>query len=228
MGVIITYGSYVKPHENLWTTTLQVAAADTFICILAGVVIFPAVFAFNIEPSSGPGLVFITLPYVLLQMPGGYFFAILLFFTLAVAALTSSISMLEVIVAYLVEEIKLTRKKATIISSTIITFLGFFCSLSFGKFTMKFPIISISDVGFFKFVNFFDWLDYMSANILLPLGGLFISLFIGWRLSKEDLIDECSSKGRFKVGYINTFRYLTKYVVPLCIVCIFLYNLGLI
>ena len=149
MGTLITYGSYIGNNNNLAKTALQVTIADTLIAILAGIAIFPAVFAFGIEPSSGPGLVFITLPNVFEQMPGGFFFSILFFILLTVAALTSSISILEVVVAYLKEELNIKRKLATILATVMIAFVGVFCSLSMG--IMK-------EHTLFG-LNFFDLLD---------------------------------------------------------------------
>lgn len=218
MGTLITYGSYIRKHENLAATALQVSLADLIIAILAGVAIFPAVFSFGINPSEGPGLVFITLPNIFEQMPGGYFFSLIFFVLLAIAALTSSISLLEVIVAYFSEEMKMTRLKATIIGSISVFVLGIFCSLSLGI---------MSDFHIFG-KNFFDLLDYTSSNLLLPLGGFFIVMFVGWYMTKNDIRDELSNSGTLKAYFFPAYLFLIRYVAPIAIAIVFIYSLGLI
>jgi NSS family neurotransmitter:Na+ symporter len=217
MGTMITYGSYIGKKENLADTAIQVTIADTLIALLAGIAIFPAVFAFGIEPGVGPGLVFVTLPNIFQQMPGGYFFAILFFILLTVAALTSSISILEVVVAYFVEELKMARKRATIIATIAITLVGIPCSLSMGP---------MSDVLFFG-KNFFDLLDFTASNILLPLGGLFIAAFVGWYMGKKNVEEEVNQEG-VNVGYIPLFMFLTKFIAPIAIAIVFLNGIGLL
>lgn len=218
MGTLITYGSYIDKKNNLLSTAIKVTVADTLIAILAGIAIFPAVFAFGIEPSSGPGLVFITLPNVFQQMPGGYIFAILFFVLLTVAALTSSISILEVVVAYFNEELKLKRKVATIFATALITLLGIICSLSMGTF---------KDYTFFD-LNFFDLLDWISANLLLPLGGLFISLFIGWKFGRKKVLAEISNGGKISDLFLSVFMFLVKIIAPIAIAIVFLSGIGLL
>jgi len=217
MGTLITYSSYMGKRENLATTAVQVTVADTVIALLAGIAIFPAVFAFGIEPGAGPGLVFITLPNVFQQMPGGYFFCLLFFLLLAVAALTSSISILEVVVAYFVEELKLGRRAATIMATIAITIAGIPCSLSMGV---------MSNVQFMG-KTFFDWLDFIAANILLPLGGLLIVAFVGWYLGREKTETEVTNEGELKAGYLPLFMFLAKFVAPVVIAIVFLHGLGL-
>lgn len=227
MGTMITYGSYISKKENIGVTSIQVTIADTAIALLAGLAIFPAVFAFGIKPTEGPGLVFVTLPNVFNAMGGiGQLFGLLFFVLLAVAALTSSISILEVVVAYLVEEMKMDRKKSTVVATVLITIMGILCSLSLGPFTTEFPIFQKTDTGLIAMFNFFDWLDKLSGNFLLPLGGLFISLFVGWKMSNADVKDELSNSGLLKVGYFIVFDFLAKFIAPLGIIFVFLYNLG--
>ncbi|WP_321287403.1 sodium-dependent transporter [uncultured Sunxiuqinia sp.] len=218
MGTLITYGSYIDKKNNLLNTAVKVTIADTLIAILAGVAIFPAVFAFGIEPSSGPGLVFITLPNVFQQMPGGYIFAILFFLLLTVAALTSSISILEVVVAYFHEELKLKRKIATIFATALIALLGVICSLSMGIF---------KDYTFYD-LNFFDLLDWISANLLLPLGGLFISLFIGWKFGRKKIRAEIENGGSISELLLSGFIFLVKFTAPIAIAIVFLSGIGLL
>jgi NSS family neurotransmitter:Na+ symporter len=218
MGTLITYGSYIDKKNNLINTAINVTVADTVIAILAGIAIFPAVFAFGIEASSGPGLVFITLPNVFQQMPGGYFFSILFFLLLTVAALTSSISILEVVVAYFHEELKMKRKVATVFATTIISLLGVICSLSMGIF----------DHYTFFDLNFFDLLDWISANLLLPLGGLFISLFVGWKLGRKKVQAEIEKGGSISGIFLSVFIFLVRFIAPIAIAIVFLKGVGLL
>jgi NSS family neurotransmitter:Na+ symporter len=215
MGALITYSSYFGKKENLASTAMEVSLADTIIAILAGVMIFPAVFAFGIEPDSGPSLVFITLPGIFQQMPGGDFFGALFFILLAVAALTSTISLMEVVVAFFSEELKITRKKATAIATLAISVLGVFASLSFGP---------LKDVTLFN-KSIFDILDYTASNVLLPLGGLFIVLFVGWFAGKRILYPELSNNNKLKVSYFPIFIFVVKFIAPFAIAAIFIYSI---
>lgn len=217
MGTLITYGSYINKKDNLGTTAISVSMADTLIAVLAGVAIFPAVFAFGIAPEAGPSLVFITLPMIFSQMAGGQFFEIIFFILLAIAALTSTISVLEVVVAYLVEELKMNRKKATVLASTSIATLGLFCTLSLG------PLKGLSVGG----MSLFDLLEKSSANIFLPLGGLFIVLFVGWKLSKKKVLSEITNQGSLKMRLGYLFLFIVRFVAPVAIALVFLNGLGL-
>lgn len=216
MGVLMTYASYFKKDTNLTETSVNVAMADTIIAILAGIAIFPVVFAFNAEPGAGPGLVFITLPNIFGMISGGYVFSILFFLLLGVAALTSSISILEVVVAYLVEENNLTRVKATIIATVSITIIGVLCTLSIGP---------LNDFLIFG-LNIFDLLDFAASNVLLPLGGMLISIFVGWKLDRNIVIGELSNYGTIRIVSINLFLFLVRYVAPLAIFFVFLHGIG--
>lgn len=219
MGTMITYGSYIGKKENLGTTAVQVTIADTLIAILAGIAIFPAVFSYGIDPTEGAGLAFMTLPLVFQQMPLGGLFATLFFLLLTVAALTSSISILEVIVAFFSEEFNISRKKVTVISTVLVSLIGILCSLSNG------PVLE--NVKFFG-LTFMDLMDYLSANILLPLGGLLISLFIGWFLSKDIIKSELTNEGSIKAKYIPLLMFLIKFISPFAISLVFLNGLGLL
>ena len=218
MGTLITYGSYVSKSNNLQKTAIQVATLDTVIAILAGIAIFPAVFAFNIEPGEGVGLIFKTLPLVFSQMPGGYIFSILFFILLTIAALTSAISILEVVVVYLTEELKIKRKTSTVLATILISVLGIFCSLSMGIF---------SEVHILK-RNFFDLFDHISANILLPVGGMFISLFIGWVFGKHKVMRELAYGSKLKKTFLKIFMILTRFVAPIAIFVVFLNGLKIL
>ncbi len=214
-GTMITYGSYINKNENLGATVFQVALADTVIALLAGIAIFPAVFSFGVEPGAGPGLVFVTLPNLFAQMPGGFIFCILFFLLIAVAALTSSISMLEVSVAYVSEDLKMNRVKATLLLASLISIVGVFCSLSFGP---------LKDFTFFG-KNIFDLADFSVSNVGLPLGGLAAVLFIAWGLGRKKVEDEMSSAGALKIGYMGIFMFTAKYLAPLGIAIVFLRSL---
>jgi len=218
MGAMITYGSYIGKDNNLSKTAFQVSIADLFIAVLAGIAIFPAVFAFNISPSEGTGLVFIVLPNIFQQMLGGYFFAIMFFILLFIAALTSSISILEVVVAFCTEQFKLKRRTATIAATLLISIVGVLSTLSFSK---------LSFVKIFK-LSIFDSLDFFSANILLPLGALLIVLFLGWFYPLHKTKEEISNGGKLKMGFLyNIYIIVIKIFAPLAIAVVFLNNLGL-
>lgn len=199
MGTLITYGSYIQKKENLANTAVSVAFADTFIAVVAGLAIFPAVFAFGINPGEGPELVYITLPVIFQSMSGGLIWAFMFFLLLCFAAITSTISVLEVIVAYFFEQLNMTRKRAAILAMISVGFLGILCSMSekiFGVFNG-------------------------SPDLLLPLGGFFIVLFIGWFLAKDVTKDELSSRGKYKLGYYRLYMFLVKFAAPLAIAALF-------
>lgn len=218
MGTLITYGSYIQKRDNLGSTAFSVALADTFIAVLAGVAIFPAVFAFNIEPASGEGLVYITLPNIFQQMVGGYFFSLMFFLLLGVAALTSTISVLEVIVAFFAEELKMSRNSATWMATLSVSVLGIMCVLSSG------PMAGATLFGF----TVFELLNFTSANIFLPLGGFFIVLFVGWWLGPAKARSELSNQGSLKAGYFPFYLFVIRFIAPLAIAFIFLQGVGLI
>ena len=217
MGTLITYGSYIKKNDNLANTVMSVTMADTFIAVLAGVAIFPAVFAFGIDPAAEEGLVFIALPGIFQQMIGGYFFSTLFFILLAVAALTSTISMLEVVVAWFVEELKMTRKSATIIATVLISVLGLFAAGSWGWFEN----MTLFGNNVFGLLN-------SSVNIMLPLGGFFIVLFIGWFMNKTAVDAELTNEGSLKARFMIVFKFLVKFIAPIAIAIVFLNIVGII
>ncbi len=210
MGTLITYGSYIKKEYNLGASALYVAGADTVIAVLAGIAIFPAIFAFadiehlDVTRITDEGLVFITLPNILFNMPGGKVFSILFFVLLSVAALTSTISVLEVIVAYFTEELKMLRKGATIVATVAMSILG---------------ILSVYYTGIFGFLNF------TTANILLPLGGLFIVLFIGWIYGRNSVEKELTNNGKINASYIPVYMFIVKFIAPIAIAIVFAYGI---
>lgn len=216
VGVLMTYGSYLSKEHKLPGASLGIGLMGTFFAIISGIVIFPAVFAFNIEPDSGPGLVFITLPGIFNQMPFGGFIGLLFFLTLTIAALTSSVSILEVPVAYFMRKAKWTRKKAAIIMGSIMFVLGIAASLGMGAWSGITPIGSN---------NIMDSMDYIASNILLPLGGLAMALFVGWYFTKRDAM-EAVDLTYSPVKYV--WYGVVRYIAPVLIVIIFLNALGLI
>ena len=213
-GTIMTYASYVSKKENIMFQSAATAVSDLMFALIAGVAIMPAVFAFGLNPQSGPGLVFETLPFVFGQMPAGGAVAILFFLALLVAALTSSISMLEVAVAYLVEEKKFSRVGACVLLFVICWIVGALCSLSFG------PLSHIQIDG----GNIFDFFDNLSSNILMTLGSLLTVLFVGWRMKKSDVYDEFTNGGSLSrnAKIFGVLWFLIRYVCPLTIITIFL------
>ena len=216
-GTIMTYASYVDKKENALFQSVATASSDLLFALVAGMAIMPAVFAFGISPQSGPGLVFETLPYVFGQMPAGGFIAILFFVALLVAAITSSISMLEVAVAYLVEEKKFSRIGAGALLFAICWVVGAVCTLSFG------PLSHIRIDG----GNIFDFFDNLSSNILMTLGSLLTVLFVGWRLKKTDVYDEFTNGGTLSTNakIFGVLWFLIRYICPLAILIIFISGL---
>ena len=216
-GTIMTYASYVSKKENVMFQSMATAASDLAFALIAGMAIMPAVFAFGLNPQSGPGLVFETLPYVFSQMPAGGVVAILFFVALLVAAVTSSISMFEVGVAYLVEEKKLPRIGACAIIFAFCWVLGAFCSLSFGP---------LSEFRLFG-RNIFDFFDNLSSNVLMTLGSLLTVLFVGWCLKKTDIYDEFTNGGTISMNakIFGVLWFLIRYICPLAVISIFVSGL---
>lgn len=223
LGCLCTYASYFSKDTNLTRTALSVGVIDTFVAILAGFIIFPAAFSVGIKPDAGPGLIFITLPNVFQQAFSGapvlaYIFSVLFYVLLAVAALTSTISMHEVVTAYLHEEFKLTRKKAAWMVTSGCIVLGTLCSLSLGV---------LNGATLFG-LNIFDLFDFVTAKLMLPLGGLFISIFIGWYLDKKITWEEITNNGSLKVPTYKLIIFILKYIAPIAISLIFIHELGLL
>ena len=218
MGCLITYASYFGKQTNLQTTALQVTILDTLVAVLAGVMIFPAVFSFGIEPTTGPELVFITLPNVFEQLPFGNIWSFVFFVLLALAALTSTISLHEVSTAYVHEEYHISRKKAAVIVSIGVTILGILSSLSMGL------LKSYTLFG----LNFFNLLDFVTAKIMLPLGGMMICIFTAKRVDKLLLKEEVTNHGTIRFYFFSTYVFFVKYIAPIGIGLIFFNELGLL
>ena len=211
MGCMITYGSYLDKKENLQKSALIVTLMDTSVAILAGVAMFPALFAYGMEPAAGPGLVFVVVPQLFAQMGGiGIILSIIFFLALMVAALTSSVSLLEVVVAYLMDEKKVSRKKAVYGSGAIMAIMGIFASLSMGL---------MSESKIFG-VGAFDFFDILTDKIFLAIGGMLLSIFVGWFVKKEDLKDELTNGGTIKFALFEVWYNLIKFVIPVAIAVI--------
>ncbi|MCF6466565.1 sodium-dependent transporter [Clostridium sp. Cult2] len=217
-GTMITYGSYIKDDEKLGSSALNIALADTLIAILAGLAIFPVVFAYGIAPDSGAGLVFVTLPNVFPQIPGGYIFAILFFLLLSLAAITSTISMLEAVVSFVMDRFKYSRRKASIISTLAIFIVGIFASLSQG------PMFNISFFG----ADFLSFLDKLTANYFMTIGSLITIIFVSWILDRKIVEDQLTNEGILDAGYKSIYYFVARYISPLAIIAVFLASIGII
>ena len=222
MGIIITYSSYVSKKENLLVSGVGTAFSDLSFAILAGLAVMPAVFAAGIEPGSGPGLIFDTLPYIFaqmgLEMPWiSSIAAILFFLTILFSALTSSVSLIEVGVAYLTEERGFKRWTACLLLFVLTGAVGAVCSLSFG------PLANVKIFG----QGLFDFADIFASNVLLTIGGFLIVLFVGWKMSRADVYDEFTNGGtkKWNVLCFNTVYFLIRYVAPVGVAVLFITNL---
>ena len=215
MGALITYGSYIGAKDNMVSSSVSVVFADTLVAVLAGIIIFPAAFSFGIKPEAGPSLVFTTLPMVFQQMTGGYFFCLIFFVLLVIATLTSTISLLEVIVATATEELKLSRPKAAVLGSLVTAVIGVLATLSFRTGS---PLHINGKI-------FFDVLDSTTALYLMPIGGLLIVLYAGWRMKKGDVLDELTNGGALRGGIGKVIYYLIRYMAPVAIAVIFISQL---
>ena len=201
MGALITYGSYIGSKDNMVSSSVSVVLADTLVAVLAGIIIFPAAFSFGIKPEAGASLVFTTLPMVFQQMTGGYFFCLIFFVLLVMAAAT--------------EELHLSRPKAAVLGSLVTAVIGLLATLSFRSGS---PLHINGKI-------FFDLLDSVTALYLMPIGGLLIVLFVGWRMKKADAIDELTNGGTLRVGIRKAIYYLIRYMAPVAILVIFISQL---
>jgi NSS family neurotransmitter:Na+ symporter len=224
MGCICTYASYFSKSTNLTNSAVQIGVIDSIVAILAGLMIFPAAFSVGVNPDSGPSLIFITLPNVFQQafssMPVvGYVIALLFFLLLSLAALTSLISLHEVSTAFFHEELMITRKKAALIVTVSTCIIGAFCSLSLG---------AVGHTLEFFGRSLFDWFDFVTGQIFLPIVGFLTCIFIGWFVPHKIVRDEFTNWGTLRGRFFHFYLFLVKYVCPICILFIFLHQLGLI
>ena len=221
MGAMITYGSYLRREDDIMSAAITISVLDTLIALLAAVVLFPILFSYGMEPAQGPGLVFITIPIALSQMPAGSFLASVFFLLLVFAALTSSISMLEVATSYFIDERSWSRAKATLVSGGAIAAIGIPAALAGGPGFFGAGMTAL--VG----ANWFDTVDYLVSNWFLPLGGLGISLFTAWRLDDAIRHDHFLSGSKLAFFY-RAWLALLRLVVPFAIVLVLLHAVGVI
>lgn len=220
MGCLSTYASYFGKETQLGKTALSVGVIDTFVAILAGLIIFPAAFSVGIQPDAGPSLIFITLPNVFQQAFGGIpflatIFSLLFYVLLALAALTSTISLHEVVTAYLNEQFGLRRSRAAGLVTGFCIITGVLSSLSLGVWEDK-----MFGLGFF------DLLDFVTAKIMLPLSGFLVCLFVGWYLKRSVSFGELTNGGRLNAPYFPAYMFILKFLAPIAILLIFIHELG--
>ncbi len=220
---LCTYASYFSRQTNLARSAIQIALIDTLIAILAGLMIFPAAFSVGVSPDSGPSLIFITLPNVFnrafASMPlVGYIISILFYALLALAALTSTISMHEIGTAFFYEELHINRKRGAWIETAVCVIIGIFCSLSCG---------AVDRLVFFG-RSFLDCCDYLTAQILLPLGAFLTCIFLGWFVPRKVVLDEFTNWGTLRGTFFHVYLFAVRFVCPLCILSVFLHQFGII
>lgn len=223
MGCLCTYASYFRKEDKLVGNAINVATIDTFIAILAGLIIFPAAFSAGIEPGAGPSLVFITLPYVFQQVFAGqpvlcYIFSLMFYLLLVIATLTSAMGLLEVPTIYLKEEFHIRRRWSAIGCTIFCIIIGVGCSLSMGKWSG----FTIGGLGLF------DLFDFVTAKIMLPVGGLLTALYVGYFCDNSQLRDEITNHGTVAMGFYKVYLFLVRFVAPLAIIAIFLNQFGLL
>lgn len=217
LGCLITYASYFQTSTPLVKTASISAGLDTLVAIMAGVIIFPAVFTFGQEPAAGPQLVFEVLPSIFVNMTGGMIWSVLFFVLLFVASLTSTLSLFETNIAFLTGHLKMKRFSATCLVMAVIIILALLCSLAFG------PLAEVTVFG----KNFFNLFDYVSSNILLPLGGLLSSIFVGWIIDRKIIKSEFfgENPSTFKMVIVRSVVFCLRYIAPVGIGLVFIYGL---
>lgn len=221
MGAIMVYGSYLPDRVSIAKTSIAISLADTAVALLAGMVIFPIVFANSLEPGAGPGLIFQTLPIAFGHMDYGAFFGMLFFVLLVFAAWSSAISLIEPAVAWLVENRGYTRIYASVVAGVATWLFGLLTVFSFNIWSDFKPLA----IGVFADMTLFDLLDYLTANIMLPLGGLLIAVFAVWQMSRQSSMEELRMGERF---FYPLWRFLVRYITPIAVIIVFLNAIGLI
>ena len=219
MGAMITYASYMDKNEPIYPVAIRIALLDTIVAIVAGIAIFPIVFSVGMEPSAGPGLIFKTLPQVFATIPFGSYLAIVFFVLLAFAALSSAISLLEVLTAFMIDEKKFDRKKATIFMTIAVYIVGIPSALSYSI---------LGDVKLLNGMEVLDSLDYIVSNYMLPTGGLLIALYTGYILDKKIAKAEITDEGRNYLTIFNVWFFTIRYVAPVAMVIVLLTKMGIL
>ncbi len=218
ISCLVTYSSYFKDDTSLTKDAVTVAVLDTLVAILSGVMIFPAVFSFGVEPTAGPRLIFEVLPGIFQQMTGGYVWALLFFLLVFFASLTSTISLSEIPITFMIEEHKMTRRIAIAWTALFTFTLAVLAALSFNV---------LDDVTIFG-KNIFDAMDYAASNIFMLLGGLFTAVYVGWILDRKVVHEQLTNGGRLKAPMEPYLIFCLRYVAPVSIFFIFLYLTGII
>ena len=233
MGAMLTYGSYLKADQSAKRNSVLIPSFDTMAALLAGFVIFPAVFAVGMEPTSGAGLVFATLPEVFNKLPAGDLIGFLFFITVFFAAASSNVSLLEVVVAYFIDQNKTPRKKAIIGVGVTATVLGILPALSQGngplaKITISSLFGSPEWMSGIRLLNLaaFDLLDYITGRIMLPLGGLALCITGGWLMGKEKLLSIITKDGERPFKLAGVYFFIVKYIAPIAILIVFIQALS--
>jgi len=222
MGAIMVYGSYLPDSASIAKTSIAVSLMDTLVAMLAGLAIFPIVFANGLEPGAGPGLIFQTLPIAFGHMQYGAFFGMLFFVLLVFAAWSSSISLIEPAVAWLVENKGMSRVFASMVAGFATWMFGLLTVLSFNLWS---EVKLLSGIHVFRDSTVFDLLDYLTANIMLPLGGLLIAIFAAWKMSRASTVDELAMGDGF---FYKLWRFLVRYITPIAVVIVFLKAVSVI
>ena len=218
ISCLVTYSSYFKDDTSLTKDAATVAVLDTLVAILSGVMIFPAVFSFGVEPTAGPRLIFEVLPSIFQQMTGSYIWALLFFLLVFFASLTSTISLSEIPITFLIEEHKLSRPRAIAWTALFTFALAVLAALSFN---------TLDDVKLWD-KNIFDMMDYAASNIFMLIGGLFTAVYVGWILDRKVVHDQLTNGGQLKGSAEPYLIFCLRYVAPVSIFFIFLYLTGII
>jgi neurotransmitter:Na+ symporter, NSS family len=220
MGAMLTYGSYLKRKEDLVRSAVTISVLDTVVALMACFMIFPIVFGYGFEAQAGPGLVFKTMPIIFSQLPGGMILALLFFLLLTFAALTSAISLQEVVTSFFIDETNWSRRKATFLTGSIIFVFGIPSAYS-GQGALFGAWIDIFGM------NFFDTMDYLASNWLLPAGGLMVALFVGWRMPAQLAREEFNSGPGLEKWY-PIWRFILRWVAPLLVAVVMLYKIKIL
>lgn len=226
MGAILTYGSYLERDADIVGASVAICVFDTLIALMACMILFPITFTYGMDPAGGPGLVFQNLPVAFSQMPGGHLWGTVFFTLLVLAALTSAVSLLEVTVSYFIDEHDWRRLPATLFCAATIFLFGVPSALSGGTKTFGESFAHATRIlGFEEGKNWFDFFDYLASNWMLPLGGLFIALFVAWRIDPETRSHAFKSGSRWHFLYLGWLQLL-RYLVPVAVVLVFLHLVG--
>ncbi|MBR5118833.1 MAG: sodium-dependent transporter [Muribaculaceae bacterium] len=214
---LITYSSYFNDDSRLMKDAVTISTLDTLVAILAGIVIFPAVFSFGLDPKAGPDLIFNTLPTIFQQMPGGTIWAVMFFVLLFFASITSTISLSEIPITFMIDEYKISRGKALTITAVLMGAVAILSALSFS---------TLSDVKIFD-KNIFDFLDYVGPNFFMLLGGLVTAIYVGWFLKKQVVHDQLTNGGKYRSSFVQPYIiFCLRFIAPIAIIIIFLHYTG--